>query len=170
MWLQYARDHSGACLVFHRDVLIRQVDDHRPVRNGDLFSVGRVVYSDKSLRLAIKLVDIDRQDALGVLDDYQIEKGVAGELYFTKSTEWESETEFRIVVVHWNLPSDELSRPLRIPFGPALAAVILGERFPASDLDRVLEATRHYAGVEVLLCRWESGAPRLEVIQGDHQG
>jgi hypothetical protein len=165
MWLQYAEDHAGACFVFQRDVLVGQVDDNRPVRDGDLFSCGRVVYSDKSLRLAIKLVNIERQDALGILDDYQIERGVAGELYFTKNTEWASESEFRIVVVHWNLPEDELNRPLRIPHVPALRAVILGERFPDASLDRVRADIRQHRGVELARCFWEAGAPGLEVIQ-----
>jgi hypothetical protein len=158
MWLQYAGDHTGACLAFTRDVFVGQVDDHRPVRDGDMFSCGRVVYSDKPLKLAIKLVKIDRRDALGVLDDYQIERGVAGELYFTKNTEWVSETEFRVVVVHWNLPADQMREPLRIPHAPALRAIVLGERFPDADLDRLRAEMNRYPGVELVRCMWEGGS------------
>jgi hypothetical protein len=145
--------------------LVGQVDEYRPHRDGDLFSVGRVVYSDKPLRLAIKLVDIDHRDALGVLDDYQIRKGVAGELYFTKNTDWASETEFRIVVVHWNLPEDEISKPLRIPHGPALRAIVLGDRFSAKSVDRLREDIGEYPGVDLLRCSWEGGAPVLQQIE-----
>lgn len=164
MWSQYAENHRGACLVFQRDQMVGQVDEERPIRDGDLFSCGRVVYEDKPLRVAMTLSGVHPSGALEVLDSYQITRGVAGELYFTKNTDWSAENEFRIVVVRWNLPWEELNDPLDIPYGPALRAVVLGERFPDSNLKELQEELARFPDVETWQCTWEGGSPHLALL------
>jgi hypothetical protein len=164
MWSQYAEEHSGACLVFRRDVMVEQVDRHRPLADGDLFSCGAVTYLDTPLRIPLVMAEVAARGVLEALDDLQVRRGVAGELYFTKNTDWASEEEFRIVVVRWNLPLPELDNPLDIPFGGALRAVVVGDGYLEANLPGLLHRMAGYPEVEIVRCSWEGGAPVLAPV------
>lgn len=162
MWHHYGSGHKGACFVFDWPELMEIVDTYRPFENGNLFSCGDVEYSDEPLEMVIDLSEIAETDADGVLDEYQIARGVASRLYFTKNKFWSYENEFRIVVVRWDVPSGEVLREVRIPFGPALKGVILGEQFPDERLDELRGSVAPHTDVEILRATWERGVPHLQ--------
>ena len=161
MWEQYSEEHAGACLVFGRGELVRLVDGHRPHGDGDLFSCGRVSYVDQALTIPLPWMDVVEQGIDAVLDDFQIRRGAASHLYFTKNTDWRSEEEFRIVYVEWNVSDDETDQPLLIPYESSLLAIVLGEHFPTSELEALRSRKVIPGDVDVLRCEWHSGAPCL---------
>ena len=161
MWEQYADQHTGACLVFDRSRLVRLVDEHRPTGDGDLFSCGRVHYVDRALTIELTWTAVVDDGIANVLDDFQIRRGVADHLYFTKNTDWMSEEEFRIVFVEWDVSDETANTPITIPYESSLLAVVLGEHFPETELDLLRGQKGMSNEVELLSCQWSSGVPYL---------
>jgi len=158
---QYANHHSGACLVFKRQELIELVDEHRPHGNGDLFTYGRVTYQDQALTVPLPWTDVVDQGIEAVLDDFQIRKDAATHLYTTKNTDWESEQEFRIVYVQWDVPDENMDVPISIPFEASLDAIVLGEHFPDTERNVMQLRAGMPAEIDLLQCQWHSGVPIL---------
>lgn len=165
MWSQYAENHCGACLVFAADSIRAQVDRYRPLSDGDLFSYGAVHYVDKAPYITIWLSEVRSMGILEALNDFQVVRGVANQLYFTKSTDWASENESRIIVVRWNPPEDELDSPLDIPFGRSLRAIVVGELFDDGELEALRVIHARYPNVELVRCVWTGGRPALKPIE-----
>jgi hypothetical protein len=157
MWQQYAKKHTGACLAFDRTGLLEAIDEQLLHHDGDLFFWGRVEYQDQPLTIPLRVPDLVDIGIEKALDDLQTRKGTAQHLYMTKNTDWESEQEFRIVVVRWNVPKSEANVPIKIDFRGCLKAIVLGEHF-AGDIATLL-GTR--TGVDVLRCWWGDGVPLL---------
>lgn len=162
MWAHYADRHRGACLVFRRDEIVGQVDDHRPHADGDVFSCGRVNYADMPLHIALLMADVRDRGIADVLDNLQTRRGAVGDLYFTKNSDWSSEQEFRVVVVRWAIPQEEWEVPLDIPFGNSLLAIVLGEAATEPGVAAVRSALERHPTAALLRCRWDRGAPLLE--------
>jgi hypothetical protein len=76
------------------------------------------------------------------------------DFFFVKALDWRSEYEYRFVVI---APGDEY---LHVDYGDALVAVVVGEKFPGSE---VLNARRacERAGARPLALKWASGGPAL---------
>ena len=155
MWEQYADHHSGACLVFKRQEL-ELVDEHRPHGNGDLFTYGGVTYQDQALTVPLPWTDVVDQGIEAVLDDFQIRKDAAKHLYTTKNTDWESEQEFRIVHVQWDVPDEKMDVPISIPFEASLEAIVLGEHFPDTERNVMQFRAGMPAEIDLLQCQWHS--------------
>jgi hypothetical protein len=157
MWHQYSLQHTGACLVFDRTELLSAVDQQIPHEPGDLFTYGKVAYRDQPLTIPLSVPQLAERDIEAVLDDFSVRKGAAEHLYFTKNTDWESEQEFRIVVVRWNVPDRSVDDPIDVQFGNALRAIVFGDRF-TGDIAEMLSGR---SGVDALRCRWGDGVPVL---------
>ena len=161
MWEQYSGRHTGACLVFERSELVRLVDEHLPHGDGDLFSCGSVTYDDQALTIPLPWMEVVDQGIDAVLDDFQVRKGAADQLYFTKNTDWRSEEEFRIVCVQWNVSDEEEDQPITVPYESSLLAIVLGEHFPDTELSVIRSRTGLASSVDLLRCEWHSGVPCL---------
>ena len=161
MWEQYAGRHTGACLVFERSELVGLVDENLPHGDGDLFSYGSVTYEDQALTIPLPWMEVVDQGIDAVLDDFQVRKGAADHLYFTKNTDWRSEEEFRIVCVQWNVSDEEEDQPITIPYESSLLAIVLGEHFPDTELSVIRSRAGLSSGVDLLRCGWHSGVPCL---------
>lgn len=157
MWDQYAEKHEGACLVFNKLALIEAIDKQIPHASGDLFFCGNVEYRDQPRTIPLKVGDLVNAGIAEVLDNLRVLEGAAHHLYMTKNTDWQSEQEYRIVVVRWDVAAAEENRPLAIDFRDALRAVVLGEHY-AGDVEALLGAR---SGVDVLRCWWGDGVPML---------
>jgi hypothetical protein len=92
-------------------------------------------------------------------------KGVASHLYFTKKREWESEREFRAVVLLWDLPETEVHVRLEVPYGEALKAIVVGEGFQDfALLDDAVSKNFQGRAPDILRCSWRAGAPVLRNV------
>ena len=161
MWEQYADSHQGVCLVFDKEGLNRAVDEGARHGSGDLMTWGPVRYLDKPMRFDLWLDEVRREGLETAIGDAQAKNPWLNELYFTKNLDWASESEYRQVVVLWDLPSGEEDIPVKAQFGSSLKAVVVGEHFQGTDLS-VLRHRAHFVPATVVArCVWEMGAPRL---------
>lgn len=78
-------------------------------------------------------------------------------LYLTKNTDWESEQEFRVVVVRRIVPSGEELESIKVDYRGALRAAVLGERYDG-DIAAILH---DHPELDVLRCWWGDGVPVL---------
>lgn len=162
MWDRYANRHKGVCLVFDQVELLSRVQEAVPTRDGNITTWGSVRYVDAPLDVPVSGAFSSAEDLRLALDEMTSQRGVVSDLYMTKNRDWESEREFRVVVVNWNLPDAELDEPLFVPLGDCLRAVVVGE---AGDVDVVDDLVRSASlpRVDVLRCEWVAGAPVLRL-------
>jgi len=160
MWDRYAGGHQGVCLVFDQVELLSRVEETVPVGDGNITTWGSVRYVDAPLDVPVAGAFTSVHDLRVALDEMTSQRWVVNDLYMTKNRDWESEREFRVVVVRWNLPDAELDEPLRVPLDDCLRAVVVGE---AGDADGAAALVRSpgTSGVDVLRCEWVAGAPVL---------
>jgi Protein of unknown function (DUF2971) len=128
MWEQYADNHSGVCLVFERARLTELLMVHLG-QFGQAIS-DEVVYSNKPRKGHVNARSVNAS-TLAHEGDGDIEVGLrrhievhAAELFFRKLEDWASEHEYRFLAL------DDEERVVYAPYGDALRAVIIGERFP----------------------------------------
>ena len=133
MWYQYARDHTGAVLVFDKGALLAALDEARQMADGDVFAVSPVKYQDRAFRLRLTGAYRTVEEIRDALDDLTGSGRDIADLYFTKNSDWASETEFRVVVLLWNPDGTRSFTPLDLSYGSSLRAIVLGERFDGSD-------------------------------------
>jgi DUF2971 family protein len=161
MWEQYGDHHTGACLVFDRQELIELVDEHLPHGDGDLFTVGQVRYQDTAITIPVPWMRVIDEGIEAALDHVQLRRGMVGNLYMVKNRDWESEQEFRIVCVRWNVPDQEIDTPIPIPFRDSLKWIVLGEHFPDHEESVLTYRKGAPSGLGILKCVWDSGVPTL---------
>lgn len=160
-WAQYAGDHQGACLVFDREKLVQSTDDwltaHPPRMASDIRH-GRIEYED---RQSVDVHDgwlasmsaTDEDGVRKIAEEWR--KKYAPEFYFRKSTDWLSESEYRVLV--W--PSGR-QQPF-IPIVESLVGIILGSEFPSPEKS-ILGARLARIGVERIqigYMDWYHGSP-----------
>jgi Protein of unknown function (DUF2971) len=157
MWHQYASEHTGACLVFDRTELLESVDNRIPHQQGDLFTWGKVAYRDQALTIPLSVPMLADVGVEAALDNLSVRQGAVEHLYLTKNTDWESEQEFRIVVIRWNVGDKSVDEPIDVAFGNALRAVVFGDRFTGDIVAMLADRP----DVDALRCRWGDGVPLL---------
>lgn len=172
MWSHYASNHSGVCLVFDKGRMANAIntwlDDagSRIKATGWMFE-GEVEYRDR---------EDDETFLRGV--PHQFEQGFRGlrmetlshvdkyhqQLFFQKSLDWKYENEYRYIF--WG----EGTEPIGLPFGDALAGIVIGENFGEHpDLGALAKACFFQAldthsrelGVQTCMLWWHNGIPLL---------
>jgi hypothetical protein len=96
MWSQYADDHTGVCLVFDRDRLVKTAQQHAP---GAPVTADLVRYQNGPFIDALPPIDFNRLDpseAEAYVHDYVTQN--AQDVYLTKDSDYRDESEFRIVM------------------------------------------------------------------------
>jgi len=158
MWEQYGENHEGVCLAFDRESLHNALE---PVLTllGPTFP-GAIQYSVEHFVRHSRVRSLYAHEILK-LGEGSYDRGMRrhvenhiADLFFTKLPDWESEHEYRYVV----LSDDESRNPA--PFGDSLRAVILGERFPRSGLKNAHNVCTS-AGVELGMIRWGPYPPEV---------
>ncbi len=157
MWEQYAQGHTGACLVFRKRELDAAVQQALPPTAG--FYAGQVQYEDRRLISTLSWTRIDRVGMEETVRQYLRQHWQ--ERFFTKNLDWSSEVEYRYVALYDG-------EPLLVPIADALAAIVLGGRYPLADLEG-LRSRLSGAGLDdvpVGSCHWWNGAPHLGRPEG----
>lgn len=125
MWAQYADNHKGVCIVFDRERLLKSVREYFGDR-GQLVS-GSVAYVlDPGAAFYNHYYD-DVRDLGDTGYARHLRKQKPGHLYLTKSVDWLSEEEFRVV---WISEDDIDDKPELVPVEGCIVALYLGSRFP----------------------------------------
>jgi len=151
LWEQYAERHRGMCLVFDRERLTRCFAESALARSGSGGLYHRpVTYSDNGLRKPI--VDKNALEAEpGYFDRYIATHHEA--LFFRKTLDWETEHEYRFVVV--SQTADPPCTPLSIDYGDALTHVVAGQCLGGRERP-AFEARCRQVGAEPLRVKWKN--------------
>lgn len=152
MWEQYAENHAGVCLVFDRQSVIEEVTASLNAQGMPAPYNRLVEYTERGTGagLPLNLNEIGEVDPQWVRELVEKRKD---ELFFLKTTDWETEREYRFVVTS-DKPGHVLAHT-----GEALKAVVVGERFPRWGWPGVIESCRE-SGLMALRREWSTGAPR----------
>lgn len=157
MWAQYAGRHTGVCLILDRDALVQEVKDSF-AHLGDIYceSVG---YADRSLKMfdacAIEYDDIKKRGLERVAKNHI--KSNIKYLFFQKVTDWETEFEYRAVLIS----SDSLLKYISIE--ESLKGIVVGEDFPDPYM-ACLEGVHDEYGVQIGKMQWNNGDPTCNRI------
>jgi hypothetical protein len=126
MWEQYAEGHRGVCLVFARDELTERIQESLVAQSLPTPYHRKVDYTEEGPAGAIPRIDLE-EFLEGNIEESAVASFVEAHhdpLFFLKTLDWASEHEYRFVVT---APAHEY---VRVAFGDALKAVIVGEKFP----------------------------------------
>ncbi|WP_438945603.1 DUF2971 domain-containing protein [Sediminibacterium sp.] len=154
MWAHYGQSHEGICLAFDRQRLecsIKQIMSPDGILLSD-----EVIYDDRPLAI-LDATDFDSDsmsenasgDILSHILKYQ------KILFFTKTTDWEAESEWRWIYIG----QDE--HPVYASINSCLRAIIVGSYFPDVYKPILREFARKF-DTNVAKIRWEFGLPYLD--------
>jgi hypothetical protein len=155
MWQLYAESHAGVCLVFDRKTLTEQLSSQlEPLGPSfhDQVQYRRGGVSEVDIGASFFTLGSSGGDALQDVEEHMKQHHQA--LLFTKLADWESEWEYRFVVVR------EADEYVYCSTGRSLRGVILGDRFPKWQWESAREACRK-ANVELRRMHWEHWRPWL---------
>jgi hypothetical protein len=121
MWAQYADNHSGVCLCFHRENLLRSFRAEL-ADDGPLLA-DAVTYTDA---YSTDHPRVDLAESLGP-ERYALtlRDGYAHIRYFTKRRDWAGEQEWRMVLLNDRRPSEYAF----VSIASSLSAIVVGHRF-----------------------------------------
>jgi hypothetical protein len=156
MWEQYAERHRGVCLAFDRKRLRQRFDEALAGAGAMRLYHQPVIYDGAGV-----MSPIIEFDALRSSEDFfsRYVEANAGALFFTKALDWQTEHEYRFVVVAAD------GSPVSIDYGDALRWVIVGDRSPEWERPSIITASRQ-ADAQALLLRWHNGRPGLVELHG----
>lgn len=123
MWAQYAGNHSGVCLVFDKERLLGAAEEQFPTTPNRSLLHQRVRYLVRGEEPRMRMLHQPDagQDLSGIIENMVREH--ADELFFTKDWDWESESEYRLLL------RGETNEIEELDVSEALEAVIAGPRF-----------------------------------------
>jgi Protein of unknown function (DUF2971) len=155
MWEQYGENHRGACLIFDREILHRELTEG--LRTGGVMGCweGQVSYTRSGVAgaigaLSFRLDNFKTKPMEEALSDH-LEQHYR-DLFLLKTLDWESEHEYRYVA---HKPDDDY---LYIPFSDSLKAVIVGARFPAWQASGALKSCE-LVGATAYRLKWLHEGP-----------
>ena len=156
MWAQYADNHSGACLVFHKSKFQKAF---KSLSNDDvdILSDRAINYTNYLAELETSLEDIN--SGARVIYDYSsfyLEEDKK-KFLFQKCQDYRDENEYRFCLINRALNSPD--EAMFVNYGTSLKAVILGQRFSTS----LNLATPD--NVEQFKIMWTFGRPSLLKIK-----
>jgi hypothetical protein len=157
LWEQYADQHRGVCLVFHRPLFEAAIGDHFQ-QVGVRCRLGEVAYTPSGYAGSEgkKLTDpriFEAQLRANAVTEH-IERHYR-DFFFLKTDDWSTEHEYRAVILGHD---DEFAF---VPFGESLAAVIIGETFPAWQAPGAVSAC-DAVGVQARQIGWFGGRPVVQ--------
>jgi hypothetical protein len=154
LWSHYGDEHRGVCIGLRRDLLTHL--ESALGMAGDYFH-GPVSYvDDASPPHQVTSVDLGQVEEFGL--DAVLTVRISEnwkQLFFTKDRDWETEREYRCVVLNTD------PAPIYIDVSDYVRLVVLGDAFPADQVATVHHAVEALGDVEVAVIRYQNGRPSL---------
>jgi hypothetical protein len=132
MWSQYGQNHSGICLVFSKESLMKTIKDE--------LSQDYLIYDED-----VNYKEID-SESLNIYDDLTVNEIIINHIkqnhkniFFQKHLDYKDENEFRIILVQEN--ENNRSKDILIDISDSLKFIILGDRFPDVYLPTIKDLT-----------------------------
>jgi hypothetical protein len=128
MWAQYGGNHSGICLVFSKELILKEI--HSKLASDHTILSNAVTYKDPSSRrtstaLSINGYDLEETSPDTIAKNYILDS--QNSVFFQKQPDYKDENEFRVVAV---AEPDEAACGKFIDISTSLKAIILGDAFP----------------------------------------
>ena len=131
MWSQYGQNHSGICLVFSKESLVKTIKNE--------LSQDYLVYHEN-----VNYKEID-SESLSIEDNNLTKNEIIlnhikqnyKNIFFQKHLDYKDENEFRIILVQEN--ENNLYKDILIDISNSLKFIILGDRFPKVYLPTIKE-------------------------------
>ncbi|MBF7066319.1 DUF2971 domain-containing protein [Aliarcobacter butzleri] len=122
MWSQYGQNHSGICLVFSKESLIKTIQNQ--------LSQNYLVYHENVNYKEIDFESLNIYDNALTINEIVINniKQNYKNIFFQKHLDYKDENEFRIVLVKRN--NNNFSKDIFIDISDSLKFIILGDKFP----------------------------------------
>jgi Protein of unknown function (DUF2971) len=158
LWEHYGQKHRGVCLCFDRAKLTQLIEEQLDGR-GNLIHRD-VAYENEPIAPEALFMEVAHMRSSAKPATSHVVT-YASEFLFKKAADWQTEIEYRFVLVLVN-DYEEGSRPreLTLPFRDALKAIVLGR-----DVDNVyfpsLNQLGRNHGADVFRVFWTNGVPRL---------
>ncbi|ACT59037.1 DUF2971 domain-containing protein [Hirschia baltica] len=157
MWAQYGGDHSGVCLVFDTQKLLRNFKAFGVKQNLRLID-GKVEYANRKpngniARQNAFTIDGTEYRNLSRYDyaQYHVEKHYR-ELLFTKHLDWRDENEYRIMLY------GQSKDPIFVPFFDALKYVVLGSKCEGQTREKIVDFCCS-TSINAAYLKWKNGYP-----------
>jgi hypothetical protein len=141
MWEQYAEQHMGVCLMFHRERLHERVLTELSNRTTAAWAA-EVTYTQRGLlgdSAASTLTPSVGQEAADAVERHIQQHWKA--IFFTKLLDWQSEHEFRYV------ESSIDAGCTYVDIGDTLAGVMVGQEFPSWQIPALLSICEEVGAV-----------------------
>jgi hypothetical protein len=162
MWEHYAAANTGVCLAFRAGALVGSFREE--LRRHGAVNCGPVEYTPGGFVTSQgHVLDADRltgRAAAAILTGHLTDRNQ--DYWFLKLLDWETEYEYRFVLLNPELPSGE---PVFARFEGCLAAIILGENFDPGGIPEVLRLGAGL-GARVVQLDWRSGRPSVSSLGG----
>lgn len=156
MWAQYAKNHTGACIIFDKERLNYSISQDL-TRKGKLYS-GPVIYNNFCEKDEIHAFELNfdeiRKKSLNSAIDKHIEQHHQ-RLYFSKASDWSGEIEYR-----WLFRGVDSSYEY-VSIESSIKAVILGEDFELMKHERDLVDLCRPLNIDISRILWRNGKPEL---------
>lgn len=155
MWAQYAKDHTGVCLILDRKRLLERFQ--KDCGDAWLLASGEITYRNRSVapRREEKdyFIDCDVLKTVG-FDRYWMlhARQFHRRLFFEKSLDWRDECEFRMLSVL------RKPREVFVDIQDSLSGFFLGERCDVGDAKDLIEILMD-RGVHVMGLSWRNCTP-----------
>jgi hypothetical protein len=164
MWHQYGDKHEGVCLVFDRASFenavrrsLHALGETEPQMGCVDYTTAGIFDCDAARTVADERVLSEDPEARKAALAEHIRRH-SRELFFLKTTDWESEYEYRVL---FTSSGDEAAY---VDFGDALRFVIAGDQFPAwQDLGAAKVCADH--GVQLWKMMWDALEPNALPVE-----
>ena len=173
MWAQYARNHTGVCIVFDRAAMSERVADTFAGGAGGWLVSGRVEYvtdqKDDPAYQGIQVVGITAEEAVSRFYDKYRQR-----IFLVKHADWRDEAEFRFLTYD-PVPARDDDDPADahatfVPVDGCVAGLVLGTDFKTAHIPAAREFIRAVnAEPAIVQCMWDRLSARL-IPLGDDKG
>ncbi|MFW2601859.1 DUF2971 domain-containing protein [Aliarcobacter butzleri] len=130
MWSQYGQNHSGICLVFSKESLIKTIENQ--------LSQDYFVYAEN-----VNYKEID-SESLNIYDDLTVNEIIINHIkqnhkniFFQKHLDYKDENEFRIILIQKT--ENNFYKNIFVDISDSLKFIILGDSFPKVYLPTIKE-------------------------------
>ncbi|MDP4146283.1 MAG: DUF2971 domain-containing protein [Bacillota bacterium] len=154
MWAQYADNHTGVCIMFHRENLVSTIKQELGTL-GMLYH-GEVQYENQpnheSEAFSLDYSDIQKHGLQKVLKRYITKYN--NTFFFKKAMDWQNEWEYRFILIDNDIKSKYFS------IKDSIRGLILGVDFP-KDYELDISAFSKRYNVPIVRILWRNGHPQI---------
>lgn len=155
MWAQYGENHRGICIVVSRDALANSIKNE--YKNFGFYR-GEIKYNDSFMKTR-KAYHVDITDQ-GSMDfrSYFIKEHLIKfreELFFTKTSDWRDENEYRFLLLTDNEKSEYF-----VDIRNSIRAIFVGIDFPKVYMETVRRLAKKF-DADVFELEINDGIPRV---------